>query len=208
MKILALSDLEVPAIYSNHIRERFKDANLVVSCGDLSAQYLEYVVSTLNVPVYFVQGNHVSRIENAEGLVQTEAQGAINLHKNVVYDRENDLILAGIEGSLPYNHGPYQYSQRRMWAMVSSLVPKLMQNKTQYGRYLDVFVTHAAPTGIHDADDPAHQGVDAFRWLIENFKPQIHLHGHMHRYNPLSPIETIHKETRVINAYAYREIEI
>jgi len=206
MKILAVSDLEVPLIYSHAIRERFKNVDLVISCGDLSAPYLEYIVSSLDKPSYFVNGNHVSQIEDEQGILHLEPQGAVNLHKNVVYDQTNDLLLAGIEGSLRYNSGAYQYSQRKMWSMVYGLIPRLMQNKIRFGRYLDVFVTHAAPTGIHDANDRAHQGVDAFRWLIDNFKPRLHLHGHVHRYNPLTPLESKHNGTRVINAYGYREI--
>ena len=208
MKILGLSDIEVPAVYSQHITERFNDIDLVVSCGDLPAVYLEFVVSMLDLPLYYVQGNHVTRLEDHEGNVQTDPTGAINLHKKVFYDRENDLILAGIEGSLRYKPGPYQYSQRRMWLMVFSLIPRLIWNKIFHGRYLDVFVSHAAATGLHDVDDYAHRGVNAFRWLIDTFKPRLHLHGHVHFYNPLAPRESQYKATRVINTYGYREITL
>lgn len=208
MKILGLSDIEVPTIYSPHLKERFKKIDLIISCGDLPSAYLEYIVSTLDLPLYFVHGNHVTKIEDDDGSFQVDPEGAINLHKKVHYDEKNDLLLAGIEGSLIYSFGPYQYSQQRMWKMVYSLVPGLMLNKARYGRYLDVFVTHAAAKGLNDDDDPAHQGVDAFRWLIETFKPKLHLHGHIHLYNPLVPREIAHEETRVINAYGYREINL
>lgn len=208
MKILGLSDLEVPIVYNPNIKKRFNDVDLVVSCGDLPPTYLEFVISMLDLPLYFVHGNHVPKFVDDEGNIHTEPQGAINLHKNVYYDEKNDLILAGIEGSLTYNFKPYQYSQQRMWNMVYSLVPRLMKNKITYGRYLDVFVTHAAATGLHDDTDPAHQGVDAFRWLIDTFEPKLHLHGHMHAYNPLIPRETQYKQTRVINTFGYREITI
>ena len=132
MKILGLSDIEVPAVYCQYITERFNDIDLVVSCGDLSAAYLEFVVSMLDLPLYYVQGNHVARLEDHSGNLQTDPTGAINLHKKVFYDRENDLILAGIEGSLRYKPGPYQYSQIQMWLMVFSLIPRLIWNK----RYL------------------------------------------------------------------------
>jgi len=95
-----------------------------------------------------------------------------------------------------------------MWQMVYGMVPQLMLNKVRYGRFLDVLVTHAAPKGIHDEDDPAHQGIDAFRWLIENFSPSLHLYGHIHLYNPLKPRETMLGSTRVINCYGHREISL
>lgn len=208
MKILGLSDVEVPVVYSERIRERFDDLDLVIACGDLPAYYLEFVVSMLDLPLYYVQGNHVPRIPDKTGVVRTHPQGAFNLHENVIYDKKNDLILAGIEGSLRYNRGPYQYTQAKMWKMVMNLVPRLMQQKILHGRYLDVFVTHSAAEGIHDDDDIAHQGVQAFRWLIETFKPSLHLHGHVHLYNPLQPRETLHNKTRVINTFGYREITL
>ncbi|NLB71468.1 MAG: hypothetical protein GX797_05635 [Chloroflexi bacterium] len=208
MIILGLSDLEEAVVYSPNIKERFSQIDLVISCGDLAAGYLEYVISMLDIPLYFVQGNHVYPVEMPDGEIRSAPDGGVNLHRNVVYDRENDLILAGIEGSLRYNFGPYQYTQQRMWNMVYRLVPRLLLNKLRYGRYLDVFVTHAAATGIHDEDDHAHQGVDAFRWVIDTFKPRLHLHGHVHVYNPLIPRETLYKSTRVINTYGYREITL
>ncbi len=205
-KLLCISDVESSSVHSLHIRERFPGLDAVISCGDLPWYYLEYIVSMLDLPLYYVQGNHVFDIEDAEGEIRHHPYGATNLHRRVIYDPGLDLILAGIEGSLTYNRGSYQYTQSQMWQMVYGLVPQLMLNKVRYGRFLDVFVTHAAPKGIHDEEDPAHQGVDAFRWLIENFSPQLHLHGHIHLYNPLKARETLHGNTRVINCYGYREV--
>ncbi len=207
-KLLCLSDVEVPAVYNPRIRERFPALDTVISCGDLSWNYLEFVVSMLDLPLYYVQGNHVFDIEDGEGEVRHHPHGATNLHRQVIYDPQLDLLLAGIEGSLRYNRRGYQYTQRQMWLMVFGLVPRLLFNKLRYGRYLDIFVTHAAPTGIHDEDDPAHRGVDAFRWLIKHFKPRLHLHGHVHLYNPLKARETIYGSTRVINCYGQREISL
>ena len=83
MKILGLSDIEVPAVYSSYIRERFGDIDIVVSSGDLPAAYLEFVVSMLDISLYFVQGNHVFKVENKAGTIQTHPDGAINLHQKV-----------------------------------------------------------------------------------------------------------------------------
>ena len=207
-KLLCLSDVEVPAANSPHVRERFPGLDAVISCGDLPWHYLEYVVSMLDLPLYYVQGNHIFNIEDSEGEVRHHPQGAVNLHRQVIYDPKSDLILAGIEGSLRYNQREYQYTQRQMWLMVLGMVPRLLINKIRFGRYLDIFVTHAAPTGIYDEDDQAHRGVDAFRWLIKHFKPELHLHGHIHLYNPLKARETALGDTRVINCFGYRVVSL
>ena len=93
-----------------------------------------------------------------------------------------------------------------MWAMVLQLVPALMFNKARFGRYFDIFVTHAPPWGIHDQQDPAHQGVKAFRWLIETFKPGCHVHGHIHIYHPKVIFKTLLGETLIVNTYGYRKV--
>ena len=206
MKILALSDVELPAVYSTRIRERFPDAALVISCGDLPYYYLEYVLSALDIPLFYVHGNHVTEITQDDGETRAEPWGAINLHRKVIYDRKLDLALAGIEGSLRYSHKPHQYSQARMWWMVLGLVPGLLLNKLLHGRYLDIFVTHSAPENIQDDTDLPHRGIAAFRWLIKTFKPRLHLHGHVHLYTPIKPWKTRFHQTLVVNAYGFREI--
>ncbi|MEA4812626.1 MAG: hypothetical protein VB108_08670 [Anaerolineaceae bacterium] len=207
-KILTLSDVETPAVYNSRIRSRFGEAELAIACGDLPSYYLEYVISMLNIRLYYVNGNHVQKADSEENAERYEHPwGAINLHRKVIFDEEHDLILAGIEGSLRYSRGPHQYTQAEMWKMVMGLVPELLHNKVRYGRYMDIFVSHASAAGIQDDTDPAHKGVQAFRWLLSTFQPGYHLHGHMHHYNPLRPNLSHFGSTTVVNTYGYREIE-
>ena len=58
MKILALSDKVVPFIYSSQIRTRFGGTDLVLGCGDLPYYYLEFVLDSMYIPLFFVRGNH------------------------------------------------------------------------------------------------------------------------------------------------------
>jgi uncharacterized protein len=92
-----------------------------------------------------------------------------------------------------------------MWLHTFKLVPGLLRNLAINGRYLDIFVSHAPPWGIHDQEDLPHQGIRAFRWLLRIFKPAFHFHGHIHVYHPDTRIETLYGQTRVINTYGYRE---
>jgi uncharacterized protein len=207
MKILAVSDEERAVIYNPTITQRFADIDLVISCGDLPYYYLEYIISTLNKPLYYVRGNHAARVEYSESGDRTSPWGGIDLHQRSIRD-ESGLLLAGIEGSLQYNFGPQQYSDLQMWLMVLRLVPGFLWNKLRYGRFLDIFVTHAAPYQIHDQDDRAHRGVRAFRWVIDVFQPAFFLHGHIHVYRPDTVTETEVKGTKVMNVFGYREFHI
>ncbi len=205
MNLLIVSDKESPLIYSPQIKQRFSDVDLVIGCGDLSYFYLEYIISSLDIPLYFVRGNHARLIEYSPAGERQAPWGAIDLHKNSTRDPASGLLLAGIEGSLRYRPGDFQYSQTQMWAMVLQITPALLWNKLRYGRFLDVFVSHAPPWGIHDQQDPAHQGIKAFKWLVETFQPTYHFHGHVHVYRPDIVTETLVGKTHVVNSYGFRE---
>ena len=58
MRSLVISDKVEPILYSPAIKQRVGDVDLILSCGDIPFYYLEYVISLLNRPTYFVFGNH------------------------------------------------------------------------------------------------------------------------------------------------------
>jgi len=203
MKVLSISDVIVPFIYSPEIRQRFKDIDLCIGCGDLPYAYQEYVISMLDFPYFFVRGNHDKEVEYSKAGNRKQPRGARNLHLDVI--KHAGLLMAGIEGSLRYRDGPFQYSQSEMWVHAVRIIPGIIRNRVLYGRYLDIFVSHAPPCGIHDQDDHAHQGIDAFRWILSVFKPAYHFHGHIHVYRPDTVTETLFNQTRVINTYGFRE---
>ncbi len=206
IKVLSLSDKIVRFVYSPQVRSRFKNIDLIIGCGDLQYYYLEYVLTALNAPLFFVRGNHDKVVEYSEVGQRTAPGGGIDLHRKVCHYK--GLLLAGVEGSLRYRVGQFQYTQAEMWNNVFSLVPGLLYNRLRYGRFLDMFVTHAPPAGIHDRDDLTHRGIKAFRWLIRVFHPAYHIHGHIHIYQPDEVTETLFGSTRVVNVYSYREMVI
>jgi Icc-related predicted phosphoesterase len=200
MKILLVSDQIDPRIYSESLKERCGDVEFIISCGDLSYLYLEFIITTLNRPLYFVHGNHDPLKEISQDEPRSYPLGGENLHRRII--RKHGLLLAGVEGSILYNRRTsYQYSQLAMWDHVLRLVPGMLYNKLRYGRFLDFFVTHAPPKGVHEGGDLTHRGIRAFRWLIDTFKPAYHIHGHIHRYLPDQPKETRVGGTLVINAF-------
>ncbi|MHB8191887.1 MAG: metallophosphoesterase family protein [Bellilinea sp.] len=205
MKILAVSDIELGYIYNLQIAQRFRDVDFIVGCGDLPYYYLEFMVSMLDKPLYYVRGNHSSQVESTTGGERLSPWGAVNLHRKMIRT-EDGLLLAGIEGCNRYNKGDHQYTQHEMWNMVLEMVPALLYNRIRYGRFLDIFVTHAPPWRVHDMDDVPHHGIKAFRWLIKVFKPRYHLHGHIHVYHNNAVTQSQVDQTCVINCYGYREI--
>ena len=207
MKILSISDKIVPFIYSPTVVKKFGHVDFVVACGDLPYYYQEFIISTLNKPLFFVHGNHDPHTEYSDYSECTQPRGGIDLHRRVrMYA---GMTLAGVAGSIRYNKkAVYQYTQGQMWYHVFSLVPGLFLNRLLYGRYLDLFVTHSPSWKIHDGEDFPHQGIKAFRWLVQVFKPRIHFHGHTHVYRPDTVIETRMGTTRVLNTFGYLETEV
>jgi len=197
MKVLSLSDNELPFIYSPQVRNRFKGTDLILGCGDLPYYYLEYVYDALGGPLFFVRGNHDKEIEYTIEGQRTYPHGGVDLHRRTAIAK--GLILAGIEGS---------YTQSEMWFHVLRLVPAFLYYRLRFGRFVDLMITHAPPAGIHDRDDLPHHGIRAFRWLIDVFHPAYFIHGHIHVHRPDIDTETIIGSTRVINTYGYREIMV
>ncbi len=172
MNLLSVSDKKYHVIHSPKVLQQFPNTDFVIGCGDLPYYYLEYISETLNVPLFFVRGNHNHLEEFHRAGVRRFPRGCFDLHRRI--KRWNGILMGGVEGSLKYNnHSDFQYTQNEMWWNVFSMIPELLLNKLRYGRYLDIFVTHAPPWEIHDKKDRTHQGIKAFRWLISDFSTTL-----------------------------------
>jgi uncharacterized protein len=204
--ILAVSDHVENLVYSDRIRERFGHVDLVISCGDLPPSYLEYIVSSLNVPLLGVRGNHDHGRDFAAVPRGTLGPGTHDLHARVA--EHHGLLLAGLEGSMRYNDGPHQFTETGMRAQIARLVPRLLLNKLRHGRYLDILITHAPPQGIHDRPDQCHRGFAALRNFLTRYRPRYHLHGHIHLYDRQTITRTQFADTTVLNAYGFREVRV
>jgi Icc-related predicted phosphoesterase len=207
MKILTVADVEVDSLYSPLICQYASGVECVLSCGDLPLDYLEYILTELRRPLYYVHGNHTQeRVEPETGNTSEELACAINLHGKV--DNQNGLLIAGLEGSLRYRPGRHQYSQREMYLLAARLALRLWRNRKRYGRALDILMTHAPPQGIHDESDLPHRGFAAYLWLMRMFKPRYLIHGHTHIYRNDKVRRTRFLETEVINTFGYQLLDI
>ena len=206
MRALVVSDKVVPHLYSEGVHQVVGRVDLLLSCGDLPPYYLDFLASVLNVPFYFVHGNH-PRGALARDAERPPLPPGANLHRRVVHHQ--GLLLAGLEGSRRYRpHAPFQYTEGEMRFHCLALVPRLLWNRMVHGRYLDVLITHAPPRHIHDAEDPAHQGFVCFRWFMRVFRPRYLIHGHKHVYRHDEQTVTQFVETTVINTYPYTLLDL
>ena len=202
MRILTLSDQVIESLHGTALAHQAHGVELVLACGDLPADYLEYIVSILNVPLYYVMGNH-----GGNGGEKTFPEGCENIDSRVV--EHKGLLIAGFEGSMRYNDRPhFQYTENEMRAKVAALTPTLVLNRARYGRALDILITHSPPFQIHDAEDLPHRGFKAFLWFIDTYKPRYFIHGHTHVYDTRTEPVTPRGATTIINAYGYKILEI
>ncbi len=230
MKILCVSDYVDPMIYNQNAREIFPDIDLILCAGDLPMEYVDFIVTVFNKPTYFVFGNHNLNEYKYyhKGFMEASAphevtdcshgHGATYLGfksfvENRLYftdpktGRQTPLLIAGVSGSLRYNKGLCQFSDFQMKMKLLKLAPKLIMNKIKYGRYLDIFMTHASPRHIHDHEDPCHKGFDCFNWFLQKYKPAVMVHGHIHLYDMREERVGKYYDTTVINAYAHHVFE-
>ena len=200
VKILCVSDTVVSQMENAaHLRRRYHDIDLVISCGDMPAAYLEFITSVLNVPLFYVRGNH-------DEAYAERPPGGEDLHNRLVMYK--GLAFVGLEGSIRYNQGVIQYNESEMQRMVMGMAPRMQLRKMRYGHGADIFVTHSPAYKIHDAEDRPHTGFKAFLRFMEWYRPRYMIHGHVHTYDRRVQTQTDFHDTRIININPYIELEI
>lgn len=231
MKILCVSDFVDPLIYNQNVKESFPDIDLILCAGDLPMDYIDFIVSVFNKPTYFVFGNHnlkeyhfyhkdaqsnpkyfeVEEATHGHGATYLGFKSFVN-HEITFTDpntgKKTPLLIAGVSGSLEYNKGLNQFTDAQMKMKLLKMVPSLLKNKRKYGRYLDIFMTHASPRHIHDHEDPCHKGFECFNWFLEKYKPTYMVHGHIHLYDMREERVGKYFNTTVVNAYSHYIIEL
>ena len=206
MKILALSDQVVDRVYTLTPQGHFLGVDIIVGCGALPYSYLEYLVSMLNVPMFYIPGNH-DPVYNPR-FSSARAEGGTNL--DLRWKHSKGLLLAGFGGSVRYRpDGVNQYTQTEACLRAFELMPGLLLNRLRYGRALDILITHSPSYGIHDEESQAHRGLKAINWILHWARPRYHFHGHTHfvRSN-LEPSVTQLGPTTIMNIFPYKLIEI
>ena len=230
MKILVVADKVQDYIYSPGLKERMPDVELVLSCGDLPFYYLEFIVSSLNVPLLYVFGNHntfeykahnpepkasgsdmvVDKMYEMGGQtrqIKWAPEGCINADERVIHHK--GLLIGGLEGSIRYKpDAQHQYTESWMQLKVTRLALRLTYARIRWGRYLDILITHAPAYHIHDGKDLPHRGFKAFLSFMDRFRPRYLIHGHRHVYHLQRPEVSQYGQTQVINVYGHSLMEV
>ena len=167
MRILVVADEESRYYWDHYRKGRLDDVDLILSCGDLKAEYLSFLVTVGHAPVLYVHGNH------DVNYARRPPEGCLCIEDKIVY--VGGLRILGLGGCPTYSGGPHQYTERQMRKRIRRLRFRLWLSKG-----VDVVVTHAPVKGYGDGEDYAHRGYEAFLPLLEKYQPRYLLHGHVH----------------------------
>ncbi len=196
MKILVISDEPSKWLWDFYEEDKLKGVDLILSCGDLPASYLSFLVTMTNVPLLYVKGNHDHYEHKAP-------EGCICIDDDIF--EYNGLRILGLGGSMRYKPcANNQFTEVEMATRIKKLKRKLAKNKG-----FDILLTHAPAKGLGDLEDLPHQGFQSFVDLIEKYQPDYYFHGHVHmNYGRCVKRERQHGNTTIINAYEKYELEI
>ena len=196
MRILALADEECSALWDYYRPGMLREYDLILSAGDLKADYLSFLVTMARCPLMYVHGNH----DASYGECPPEGCDCIE-DKLVIY---KGLRILGLGGCQQYRPGAHQYTEKQMRKRIRKL-----RAAVKLAGGVDIVVTHAAPLGVGDAEDMAHRGFTSFLELIEAWQPRYLLHGHLHlNYAADLSREEAYGNARVINCCGRYDLEL
>ena len=196
MKILAVSDEEIPALWDYYVPGRLDDYDLIISCGDLRADYLSFLVTMAHCPVLYVHGNHDT------GYATRPPEGCDCIDDHIIEYR--GLRILGLGGCRWYHEGAHQYTEAQMRRRIRRLRYALWKLGG-----VDIVVTHAPPEGLGDDTDPAHKGFKALIELLDKYHPKYLLHGHVHlRYGQENTRNMEYNGSHVVNVCPRYTLEV
>ncbi len=114
MRILAVSDEENNTLWGAQVRELTRGTDLIISCGDLKKEYLEFLVTMINAPLLYVFGNHDD--EGPEGGICIDGR---------LYEF-NGIKFLGLGGSMRYRYGKNMYMKQVQESLTSADIKSLL----------------------------------------------------------------------------------
>ena len=191
MKILAVSDEENQLLWSGQVKDLARGVDLIISCGDLRRDYLEFLLTMINAPLLYVFGNH--DLYGPEGGICIDGR---------LYEIEGIKFL-GLGGSMRYKDSKNMYTEKEMRNKFFRAWPGIFIKNG-----IDILVSHAPARGYGDLDDLAHKGFEIFNAIIKKYKPRYMLHGHIHTSYGKIKKKYIHDTgTIILNVCGYMLID-
>lgn len=196
MKILLIADEEDKALWDYYDPARVSEVDLIISCGDLSPDYLQFLVTMTNCTLLYVRGNH-------DGIYDRKPpEGCIPIDDRI-YDFHGLRVL-GLGGSMRYHAGKDMYTEQEMQRRV-----RKMGSRITLMNGFDLLVTHAPAKGCGDLEDLPHQGFACFNELMDRWHPAYMCYGHVHKdYGPFTRTIVHRSGTKLINAWKSHILEI
>lgn len=180
MKILALADIHSRIGYVKKLANILDRVDVVVIAGDIT--YFENVDYALKIisPIsrrkitIFVPGNC-----DDQSLIKVKKENnVVNVHGD--YYILDGVVFIGVGGSniTPFNT-PIEYSEEELWNITSNAFQKLSKEKF---KGLKILVSHTPPhnTRLDRTHFGQHVGSVSIRKVIEFFKPNLCICGHIH----------------------------
>ncbi|MBQ3371063.1 MAG: metallophosphoesterase [Mogibacterium sp.] len=226
MKVLLIADHELRELWDHWGAlgsKRLEGVRLILSAGDIRPEYLEFLVTMLNVPCLYVRGNHDGRYDQMppEGCIDIdgkifEAEICEPVHSTDADNSEGcayvrRIRVAGLGGSMRYSEGRDMYSEREMASRVRRLSMRIKLGLINHsekkharrdasGAPVDIFLTHAPCRGYGDLGDLAHTGFSCFNRFLSDFRPKYHCYGHVHmEYARIRRVSEHPSGTQLIN---------
>ncbi len=196
MRVLTIADEPSRYYYDFFKRGMLDEFDLIIACGDLPREYLEFLVTMSPCQLIYVNGNH------DESFVKNPPGGCICIEDDIF--EYNGVRFLGLGGSYKYRDGmTYMYTEQAMRKRIRKLRFKLWKKNG-----FDVLVSHS-PLYSFGQDHIAHRGFKCFENLLLKYKPKYMIHGHIHRnYGANIPRTYSYGETTIINAFEYYKFDL
>ena len=188
MRILAVADEESKSLYDYYRPGKLDGYDMILACGDLSVEYLEFLVTMADCPLVYVHGNHDEKHKRLP-------TGCICADDRIVV--VNGMRIFGLGGSYKYRDGKYMFTEYQM----KRRIRRRWLTLRLHGGF-DILLTHAPARHLNDLETIPHRGFECFNTLLDKYQPRLFTHGHVHlSYNHRIPQKYQHGNTTVINAY-------
>lgn len=192
MNILAIADKESPFYWDFYQEGKLAGIDLILSCGDLKREYLDFLTTFAKCPVLYIHGNHDTRFSHRP------PEGSVCIDDTIYV--HNGVRILGLGGCMRYSdtiQPPYQCTELQM----EKRMRKIWRQILRY-RGFDILVTHAPAKGLGDGEDLPHRGFATFTKMLERYQPRYHLYGHVHaNYGKDFVRRQTFNNTELINCY-------